>query len=148
MVGRTWLSFGSTNESFIFNQLTDLSIEDAQSILPDVAESWDVSDDGLTYTYHLRDDVVWHDGEPLTADDVKWTVELFSHPDSAVAVRTVLPLSGIEGYTEFTEGTADEITGVQALDDTTVRIHALWPACRLPLWHGWHELVASIPSKG
>src|SRR5690554_3864567 len=36
MVGRTWLSYGSTNESFVFNQLTDFSIDDAETILPDV----------------------------------------------------------------------------------------------------------------
>lgn len=122
MTTLSWLSYGSTNESFIFNQLTDLSIEDATTILPDVAESWEESEDGLVYTYNLRDDVVWHDGEPLTAEDVKWTIELFAHPDAAVTVRTVLPLSGIEGYTEFTEGAADEITGVQVIDDYTVQI--------------------------
>ncbi len=120
MVGRTWLSYGSTNEAFVFNQLVDLDINDAETILPDVATSWEVSEDGLVYTYTLRDDVLWHDGEPLTAEDVKWTVELFSHPDSAVAVRTVLPLSAIVGFEEFSANEADEITGVQVIDETTV----------------------------
>jgi peptide/nickel transport system substrate-binding protein len=127
MVGRTWLSYGSTNESFVFNQLTDLSIDDAETILPDVAESWEVSEDGLTYTYTLRQDVVFHDGEPLTAEDVKWTVELFSHPDSAVAVRTVLPLNAIVGFEEFSANEAEEITGVQALDDYTVQFTLTGP---------------------
>ena len=122
MVGRTWLSYGSTNESFVFNQLVDLSIEDAETILPDVAESWEESEDGLTYTYHLRGDVLWHDGEPLTAEDVKWTIELVSHPDSAVAVRTVLPLSAIVGYEEFSANEAEEISGVEVIDDFTVQI--------------------------
>lgn len=121
MVGRTWLNYGSTNESFIFNQLVDLSIEDAETILPDVAESWEESEDGLVYTYHLRDDVLWHDGEQLTADDVKWTVELFAHPDSGVTVRTVLPLDAIDGYDEFSEGAAEEITGVEVIDEYTVQ---------------------------
>jgi peptide/nickel transport system substrate-binding protein len=122
MAGRTWLNSGNTNESFMFSQLTDLSIEDAQTILPDVAESWEVSEDGLVYTYHLRDDVVWHDGEPLTAEDVKWTIELFSHPDSAVVVRTVLPLSGIVGFEEFSANEAEEMSGVRVVDDYTVEI--------------------------
>jgi peptide/nickel transport system substrate-binding protein len=122
MAGRTWLNSGNTNESFVFSQLTDLSIEDAETILPDVAESWEVSDDGLVYTYHLRDDVVWHDGEQLTAEDVKFTIELFSHPDSAVIVRTVLPLSGIAGFEEFSANEADEMTGVVVVDDYTVEI--------------------------
>jgi peptide/nickel transport system substrate-binding protein len=121
MVGRTWLSYGSTNESFVFNQLVDLSMEDAETILPDLAESWEESEDGLTFTYHLRDGVTWHNGEPLTAADVKWTVELFSHPDSAVAIRTVLPLGAIVGFEEFSANEAEEITGVEVIDDLTVQ---------------------------
>ena len=122
MVGRNWLSRGSTNESFVFSQLVDLSIEDGETIVPDVATSWDISEDGLVYTYTLRDDVVWHDGEPLTAADVKWTIEMVSHPDTGVTIRTVIPLNAIAGYDEFVAGSADEISGVQVIDDTTVQI--------------------------
>jgi peptide/nickel transport system substrate-binding protein len=42
---------------------------------PDLAKSWQVSRDGLTWTFTLRDDVKWHDGKPFTAEDVKWTLE-------------------------------------------------------------------------
>jgi len=41
---------------------------------PDLAEKYEVSTDGLTYTFSLRDDLSWHDGEPLTTDDVEWTI--------------------------------------------------------------------------
>ena len=44
---------------------------------PGLATSIDVSDDGMTYTYHLRDDIVWSDGIPLTADDVAFTLNLY-----------------------------------------------------------------------
>jgi peptide/nickel transport system substrate-binding protein len=40
---------------------------------PGLAESWETSDDGLTWTFHMREGVVWHDGEPLTANDVAYT---------------------------------------------------------------------------
>jgi len=40
---------------------------------PGLAESWETSDDGLTWTFHIREGVVWHDGEPLTANDVAYT---------------------------------------------------------------------------
>ncbi|MEZ4834913.1 MAG: ABC transporter substrate-binding protein [Caldilineaceae bacterium] len=84
-------------------------------------ESWDISDDGLTYTYNLRD-VLWHDGEPLTAADVKWTIEMLYHPDTGAGVRTRLPLFVIAGADESAAGDADEISGVQVIDDTTVEI--------------------------
>lgn len=122
MVGRNWLSRGSTNESFIFSQLTDLSIEDAETLEPDVATDWAVSEDGLTYTYNLRDDVLWHDGEQLTSADVKFTIEIFANPDSGATVRSVLPLDAIVGYDEFSAGEADEISGVATPSDFQVVI--------------------------
>lgn len=42
---------------------------------PDIAKTFDLSSDQLTHTFHLRDDVKWHDGQPLTADDVKFTLD-------------------------------------------------------------------------
>lgn len=54
--------------------------EPTGDVVPDLAESWDVSEDGMTYTFDLRDDVVWHDiepvsGRPFVADDVIATIE-------------------------------------------------------------------------
>lgn len=48
---------------------------------PQLAEDWSVSDDGLQYTFALRQDVQWHDGQPFTADDVLFTVRLVQSPD-------------------------------------------------------------------
>lgn len=45
------------------------------TVIPDLAESWEVSEDGLTYTFSLREGAVFHDGEPVTADDVVFTIE-------------------------------------------------------------------------
>ncbi|MES2215876.1 MAG: ABC transporter substrate-binding protein [Patescibacteria group bacterium] len=45
------------------------------TIVPDIAQSWDISPDGLTYTFKLRTDVVFQDGKPLTADDVVFTIQ-------------------------------------------------------------------------
>jgi peptide/nickel transport system substrate-binding protein len=53
--------------------LTDKSADDF-SIIEGLAESWEASPDGLTFTYHLRDGLKWSDGEPLTAEDVAWTI--------------------------------------------------------------------------
>ncbi|MBW3658502.1 MAG: ABC transporter substrate-binding protein [Actinobacteria bacterium] len=56
-----------------FNGLVGLDADGAP--VPELAESWEIADDGRTYTFTLRDDVTWHDGEPFTADDVVFTFE-------------------------------------------------------------------------
>ena len=53
--------------------LTDKAAEDFATI-PGLAESWEASEDGLTYTYTLREGLLWSDGEPLTAEDIAWTI--------------------------------------------------------------------------
>jgi peptide/nickel transport system substrate-binding protein len=65
--------------SLIFLGLTDLD-ERGQTV-PSLARDWDVSEDGLVYTFYLRRDVTWHDGEPFTADDVLFTVGAMQHED-------------------------------------------------------------------
>ena len=50
-------------------------------IVPDLAEHWQVSDDGMVYTFYLRDDVYWHDGAPFTSSDVVFTINVMQHPD-------------------------------------------------------------------
>ncbi len=53
--------------------LTDKSADDFATI-PGLAKTWEASADGLTYTYHLRDGLKWSDGQPLTAEDIVWTI--------------------------------------------------------------------------
>ncbi len=54
--------------------------EPTNEIVPDLAENWDISDDGLVFTFHLHDNVVWSDGEPFTADDVLFSLERMVEP--------------------------------------------------------------------
>jgi peptide/nickel transport system substrate-binding protein len=56
----------------LFNRLISLSADG--NVVPELAERWDESDDGLTYTFYLRPDVRWHDGRTLTAEDVRLTL--------------------------------------------------------------------------
>ncbi len=58
----------------IYDQLTRPTA-DGRSVEPSLAQSWDISADGKTYTFHLRPGVKFHDGSPVTADDVKFSVE-------------------------------------------------------------------------
>lgn len=58
-------------------------LPDLSTIEPGLAESWEVSDDGLTYTFKLKQGVEFHSGDPLTAQDVKFTIERWLSPDTA-----------------------------------------------------------------
>jgi len=57
----------------LFSQLVALDAD--MRLIPDLAESWSTSPDGLTYTFRLQEGVTWHDGRPFTAEDVRWTFE-------------------------------------------------------------------------
>jgi peptide/nickel transport system substrate-binding protein len=57
----------------LFNQL--LALNESGRLLPELANAWTVSADGLTYTFTLREGVRWHDGVPFTSADVRWTLE-------------------------------------------------------------------------
>jgi peptide/nickel transport system substrate-binding protein len=60
------------------------------SIEPALAESWDISDDGLEYTFHLRQGVTWHDGQPFTAEDVLFTFQAVQLEENAIDWRANL----------------------------------------------------------
>ena len=55
--------------------LSEFNGDDAASFVPQLAESWDISEDGLTYTFHIREGVSFHDGTPLTPEDVAFTFQ-------------------------------------------------------------------------
>jgi len=61
----------------------------ATNYVPDLAESWSISTDGMTYTFKLRQDVKWHDGVPFTADDVIYTVGLIENPDTRTSLSQI-----------------------------------------------------------
>ena len=64
----------------LFNGLTAHDADD--QVVPGLAESWDYDEDTYTYTFHIRDGIKWHDGEPFTADDVKFTIEAIMDPNN------------------------------------------------------------------
>jgi len=101
-----------------FNGLTRPGLE--REPTPDLAESWTVSEDGKTYVFTLRQDVLWHDGEPFTANDVKFTWEIIGHPDNQGSSQLFNFFSLLEGAPEYRAGAAEEITGVRVIDDYTL----------------------------
>ena len=80
-------SASGDSEIAILNAVYDYLIETdaASNLVPRLASSWNVSDDGLVYTLQLREDAAWHDGGPVTADDVVWTINWQIESEGSVA---------------------------------------------------------------
>ncbi|MFD2172586.1 ABC transporter substrate-binding protein [Rhodobacter lacus] len=95
------------------------------SLVPGLAESWEVSADGLTYTFHLRAGVKFHDGAVLSADDVVYTFDRMLNP-ATKALNTDI-LTFIAGAEDRLDGKADSVSGLKALDDHTVQITLAQP---------------------
>jgi ABC-type transport system substrate-binding protein len=93
---------------------------------PAGAESWETSEDGLTWTFHLRPGMTWSDGTPVTAEDYAYTVRRMADP--ATAFDVTFYYGSIENFTEATEGTVpvDEV-GVEVIDDLTLAITTSQP---------------------
>lgn len=88
------------------------------SLLPYFAKSWDISPDGLVYTFHLLENAKWTDGEPVTSEDVVWTYNFMLNKDYKGTRQVEAPIAGIEDYRS---GKTDAVAGIEALDATTVQ---------------------------
>ncbi|PIE11863.1 MAG: oligopeptide ABC transporter substrate-binding protein OppA [Rhodobacterales bacterium] len=90
---------------------------------PGVAESWEVSEDGMTYTFKLRDDSKWSNGEPVTAGDFVYAWRRLADPATASEYAWYMELMGVLNATEITAGEAEPDTlGVTAIDDHTLEV--------------------------
>lgn len=95
-------------------------------IIPGIAEKWDISDDGLTYTFHLRQNAKWSDGQPVTAHDFEYAWKKLLDPNSAADYAYQLYyLANGEAYNEG-KASADEV-GVKAVDDYTLEVKLVSP---------------------
>lgn len=112
-----------TTSSFVVVELysglvtlnTDLELE------PDLAERWEISSDGLQYTFYLRPNAKFHDGRQVTAQDFKWSIERAAAPETASPVADTY-LNDIVGALDYIKGNATEISGIRVVDDTTLSI--------------------------
>lgn len=102
--------------------------EHKNEIVPGAAEKWDVSEDGCTYTFHMRKDMKWSDGTPLTAKDFEYTFKKMADPK--VAATSAWLFEGlIENFSEaLYDGKSPDNIGVKALDDETLEIKLVYPA--------------------
>jgi peptide/nickel transport system substrate-binding protein len=113
--------------SNVFEGLTRIGSDG--SVLPALAASWDISDDGLTYTFHLREGVSFHDGSAFDAEDVKFSLDRARAEDSTNAQK----------------GLFAAIASVDAVDATTVKVTLDHPVGNFLFHMGWGDAVMVAP---
>ena len=102
-----------------------LTVGQDGTLQPGQAESYDVSEDGLTWTFHLRDGLKWSDGSDLTANDFVYSWKRVCDPEVAAPyAETVLGM--VKGYDEAIDGNLDAL-GVSAPDDSTLVVELANP---------------------
>ena len=122
----------------IFDRLVDIEVDDngTSKIVPSLAESWDISDDGLEYTFHLRQGVKFHNGNDFTAEDVAYTFHRLLTVEGGVNTEFI---DQIKGADELLAGETDTLEGVEVVDDYTVKVTLKEP---------FAGFLASISSPG
>jgi oligopeptide transport system substrate-binding protein len=111
-------------EATISNQIFDgiLTFDNNLNSIPGIAESWEISPDGLVYTFQLRDDVLFHDGTPVTAEDVVYSfTRIYDLPASESQMARDY-LGHIAGSDAYANRQAKQVAGLEVLDPHTVRI--------------------------
>ena len=114
--------------SYVFDGLTRFT-PDAR-VEPGLAERWDISPNGLTYTFHLRRGVKFHNGTPFSAQNVVRTFQRALDPSTKGGRAE--PLAPISGSAEFAAGRAKSISGLSAPNDSTVVITLSQPLASFP----------------
>lgn len=112
--GRTWLSK-------IFSTLVSWNA-DMSALTPQLATEWSSNEDSTVWTFKLREGVLWHDGEPFTADDVVFSLNLALDPDAATK------------FPGFSSLSRSSVIAITAVDDLTVQIELSEPNPRLPFF--------------
>jgi ABC-type oligopeptide transport system substrate-binding subunit/class 3 adenylate cyclase len=111
-------------------QLFDRLVEQwpERTIVPSLADRWEIADDGLRYVFHLREGLTWSDGTPLTARDVEFGIKRVLNPDApGASVAIYFVLENGQDYYLRRNADADRI-GVRALDDRTLEFRLVAPA--------------------
>src|SRR5690606_22695599 len=114
---------GDWENRIIGDYIEGLMTEDPfAEAIPGQAESYEVSEDGTVYTFHLRDDIFWHDGEPVTAHDFVFAFQrLFDPATASTYAYLQYPILNSEAIASGEITDFDQL-GVRAIDDKTLEI--------------------------
>ena len=96
--------------------------------IPAIAESHDLSEDGLTYTFHLREEAKWSNGDPVTSNDFVYAWRRLVDPNTASEYAFIMDVAGVENAAAINAGEASlEELGVKAVDDYTLEVNLALP---------------------
>src|SRR5215207_1392882 len=112
--------------------------------VPGQAEKVDISEDGLTYTFTLRDGIKWSNGDPVTSQDFKYAWLKVLNPDTASQYSYIIS-TFVEGAADYNEGkgSPDDVA-VEAPDDKTLEVKLVSPA---PFWLGLTAFPTYLPQN-
>ncbi len=112
--------------------------------VPGVAEKWDVSEDGLKYTFHLRENATWSNGDPVTAKDFAYAWERVLSPETTPASEYAYQLYYLKNGEAFNTGKIKDFSqvGVKVVDDKTLEVTLADPA---PYWLGLTSFYTYYP---
>jgi oligopeptide transport system substrate-binding protein len=112
--------------------------------VPDMAESVDISEDQLSYTFKIRDGVKWSNGDPVTAHDFEYAWKRVLNPDTGAQYAYIIT-TFVKGAAEYNEGdgSADDVA-VKATDDKTLEVELLAPS---PFWLGLTSFFTYLPQN-
>ena len=112
----------ATAGSYIVEIFSGLVTLDSNlSVVPDIAQSWNISSNGTVYTFHLRNGVRFQDGREVNASDFKYSIERAADPATGSQVAEAY-LGDIVGFTDKLSGKADNVSGVRVVDERTLEI--------------------------
>ena len=96
--------------------------------IPAIAKSYDVSEDGLVYTFHLREDAKWSNGDPVMANDFVYAWRRLVDPNTASEYAFIMDVAGVKNAASVNAGEASlEELGVKAVDDYTLEVTLALP---------------------
>ena len=118
-----------------------ITFDEAGHVVPVAARTWEVSPDGLTYTFHLRSGMLWADGHPVTASDYEYAWKRVVDPDTASDYASAFyPIKGALDYNKGKTKNKDSVA-VKAVDAHTLRVTLTEPAAYFPrLVSTWNYL--------